>query len=209
MKYLRLYLVYALLILSALFIALHQDNHEPTLQPLTSIPLNAGGWAKVDETYFSEAVLKVLRPTAYLYRVYADDAGHRVSLYIGYHGGGADSGPIHSPKHCLPGSGWHSLSETTTSINVAGKPVSVVEAEYQNGSQRELFLYWFQVKGQTLTNEYSLKFAEITNSILYSRRDSAFVRISVPHQEGDDTAIVIGEQFVRTFYPYIEAVLPK
>ena len=92
---------------------------------------------------------------------------------------------------------------------IDGEPVDVVESVYENDGQRELFLYWFQVKGANLTNEYALKFAEITNSILHNRRDSAFVRISLPHRAGDAGAIVAGEQFVRDFYPHIKAVLPR
>jgi EpsI family protein len=87
--------------------------------------------------------------------------------------------------------------------------VRLVEAVYQNGGERELFLYWFQVKGATLTSEYALKLAEITNSILHNRRDSAFVRISVPYREGDVGALAVGERFVRDFYPHIKAVLPR
>ena len=209
MKLVRLYLVCAALILSMIFMTFHHDIQTPVARPLTDIPLQVARWVKVDEAYFSEAVLQVLRPTAYLYRVYADAEGHKVSLYIGYHGGGANSGPIHSPKHCLPGSGWNSVTEKKITIMVGDKPIALVEAEYQNSGQRELFLYWFQVKGENLTNEYALKFAQITNSIFSGRRDSAFVRISISHKDSASNAGTIGEQFVRDFYPYIEAVLPK
>ena len=80
---------------------------------------------------------------------------------------------------------------------------------YENDGQRELFLYWFQVKGELCTNEYALRWAEISNSILFNRRDSAFIRISIPYRAGDRDTVVLGEQFIRDFYPHIKAVLPK
>ena len=209
MKKFRFYVVYALLLGAALFVFLHEDVEVPTARPLDEIPLRLDGWTKVEETRFSEAVLKQLRPTDYLYRVYADDDRRSVSLYLGYHGGGPESGPIHSPKHCLPGSGWMNISEQSKTLSIGDDEVRLVEAVYQNGGQRELFLYWFQVKGATLTNEYALKLAEITNSILHNRRDSTFVRVSVPYQEGDAGALEVGERFVRDFYPHIKAVLPR
>lgn len=209
MKKFRFYLVYALLLGTALFVAFHEDVQVPTARPLDEIPTRLDGWTKTEETRFSEAVLKQLRPTDYLYRVYADDGRRSVSLYIGYHGGGPESGPIHSPKHCLPGSGWMNISEQSKTLTIGDDEVRLVEAVYQNGGQRELFLYWFQVKGATLTNEYALKLAEITNSILHNRRDSTFVRISVPYREGDTGALEVGERFVRDFYPHIKAVLPR
>jgi len=209
MKMFRFYVVYALLLGAALFVFLHEDVEVPVARPLDEIPLRLDGWTKVEETRFSEAVLKQLRPTDYLYRVYADDDRRSVSLYLGYHGGGPESGPIHSPKHCLPGSGWMNISEQSKTLTIGDDEVRLVEAVYQNGGQRELFLYWFQVKGATLTNEYALKLAEITNSILHNRRDSTFVRVSVPYQEGDAGALEVGERFVRDFYPHIKAVLPR
>jgi len=209
MKHFRIYVVYGLLILAALFVFLHKDVQVPVARPLEEIPLRLAGWTKIEETRFSEAVLKQLRPTDYLYRVYADAERRPVSLYLGYHGGGPESGPIHSPKHCLPGSGWLNISERSKTLTIGDDEVRLVEAVYQNGGQREMFLYWFQVKGATLTNEYALKLAEITNSIFYNRRDSAFVRVSVPHREGATDVQALGEQFVRDFYPHIKAVLPR
>ncbi|MEJ2201664.1 MAG: EpsI family protein, partial [Desulfuromonadaceae bacterium] len=108
-----------------------------------------------------------------------------------------------------PGSGWLKLSENVRSLEIAGQKLNLVEAVYQNGDARELFLYWFQVKGQSITNEYALKFAEVKNSILYNRRDSAFVRISVPYHEGEQGIPDLAEQFVRDFYAQIVAVLPQ
>jgi EpsI family protein len=145
--------------------------------------------------------LEVLKPTDYLARSYVDEDGNRIGLYLGYHGGGPDSGPIHSPKHCLPGSGWQEVSTVAGALAVAGQNIQLVRAVYQNGYSKELFLYWFQVKGKTLSNEYTLKLAEVTNSIFQNRRDSAFIDL--------DKALAVGEQFIRDFYPHIVAVLPR
>jgi EpsI family protein len=83
-----------------------------------------------------------------------------------------------------------------------------VKAIYQKGETKALFLYWYQIKGKTLSNEYSLKTAEIINSILYRRRDSAVVRISVPIEVSEERALSTGGQFIRYFYRIIEAFLP-
>ncbi|MGK2944286.1 MAG: exosortase C-terminal domain/associated protein EpsI, partial [Desulfuromonadales bacterium] len=77
-----------------------------------------------------------------------------------------------------------------------------------NDEQKELFIYFFQVKGRILVDEYSLKLAEITNSIFYNRRDSAFIRISVPYRDGQVDAAAIGENFLTEIYPHIAIALP-
>jgi len=44
---------------------------------------------------------------------------------------------------CLPGSGWFVLSEEKRTLKVEGKELPFVQAVYQNGDQKELFLYFF------------------------------------------------------------------
>jgi EpsI family protein len=204
----RFYLVYVLLITAAFFVHTHGNLAVPTSLPLTEIPLHHGGWSMAGETRFSEQVMKILRPSNYLYRVYRDGDGRRVALYLGYHDGGPQSGAIHSPKHCLPGGGWFELSERKMTLPVGEKTVRLVCSVYQNGGAKEMFLYWFQVKGKTLSDEYRLKLEVVANSILNGRRDSAFVRVSIPFEADEEAAFATGRRFIEEFYPQIEAVLP-
>jgi EpsI family protein len=205
----RFYIVYALLVASALFVHLHGDVAVPVNRPLADIPQRQDGWRMVSQSRFDDQVLGVLKPTDYLVRNYVDQAGNRVGFYLGYHGGGPETGPIHSPKHCLPGSGWQEVSMETDEMAVAGKKIHLVRAVYQNGYRKEMFLYWFQVQGKTLSSEYALKVAEVINSILHNRRDAAFVRVSLPFEGDPDQSRSLGEQFIRDFYPHIAAVLPR
>ncbi|MDT8445000.1 MAG: EpsI family protein, partial [Desulfuromonadales bacterium] len=199
----RYIIVYLLLGLTALFIFTHENTAVPINEPLTDIPTRFGAWTMVGQSRFDPKVLANLKPTDYLYRVYRDTAGNRATLYLGYHDGGPHSGPIHSPKHCLPGGGWFELSETRRTLTSGGHELPVVQAVYQNDHQKELFLYFFQVKGRVLLDEYSLKLAEISNSILYNRRDSAFIRISVPYRDDQAAALAAGEAFLTEIYPHI------
>lgn len=201
-------IVYLLLILTALFMYTHETIAVPVNEPLAEIPTSLGEWTMIGQSRFDQNVLAKLKPTDYLYRVYRDQVGNRTTLYLGYHAGGPDSGPIHSPKQCLPGSGWFELSEVKRTIHAVGQELPVVQAVYQNEEQKELFIYFFQVKGRILVDEYSLKLAEITNSILYNRRDSAFIRISVPYTDEMTNAAAVGERFLAEIYPYIAAALP-
>jgi len=205
----RIFIVFALLVAAALFVHLHEDVAVPVNRPLAEIPQNQGVWRMTSQTRFDERILEVLKPTDYLSRSYSDQQGNQIGFYLGYHGGGPESGPIHSPKHCLPGSGWQEVSTEVGEMAVAGQTINLVRSVYQNGYNRELFLYWFQVKGKSLANEYALKIAEVTHSIFHNRKDSAFIRISVPVADDLDEAMAVGERFVRDFYPHIAEVLPR
>ena len=191
-----------------LYINLHQDLHVPIKKSFELFPATISGWRMVGESYLSANVQKVLKATDILLRQYANSDGKRVNLYIGYHGGGKGSGGIHSPKHCLPGSGWYEVSTRKTELVLAGKKINIVQAIYQKGSDKEVFLYWFQARNKIINDEYSLKLAEITNSVLYRRRDTAFIRISVPFETDQQAAIAIGERFLRDVFPTIQSFLP-
>lgn len=204
----RFIMVYILLAIVGLYINLHADVMVPTNRPFSEFPVQTGPWRITGQSEFSESVLNVLKPTDYIARQYGNSEGLKVGLYIGYHGGGKESGGIHSPKHCLPGSGWYEVSTRQDSLDLGKERINLVRAVYQKGESKEMFLYWFQVRDHSLSDEYSLKAAEIANSFLYRRRDSTFVRISVPFETDEAKARAIGEQFIRYFHPVIRAFLP-
>jgi len=205
----RVLIVYALLIAVWCFVHFHQNVAVPVAKPLKEIPKDIGAWHMISQEYFDDRILAVLQPTDYISRVYANDKGGTVSLYLGYHAGGADSGPIHSPKHCLPGSGWHEVSSTKMNIKSPEGDIPVVAAIYKMGDRYELFLYFYKVRGALLTNEYKLKFYEVINSIFFNRRDSAFIRISTTVENDKISAMARAGEFLQDFYPSIEGVLPK
>lgn len=205
----RFFIVFILLISAGFYINFHSDISIPTNRPFREFPAFHNEWRMVSKAIFSDDVLAKLRPTDYLSRKYMGSGRIPVYIYIGYHNGGSDSGEIHSPKNCLPGSGWFKLKEDKVSIDVGLKKLNIINALYQKGEEKELFFYWFFVRGKSLTNEYSLKFAEITNSIVYSRKDAAFVRISIPFESNEKEAFLIGTEFIRDFYPVIAEFLPQ
>ncbi len=205
----RFIIVYVLFTAALLVITFHRDTNVPTNRPFSEFPRQVQAWQMSNRTEFSADVLGVLKPTDYLYSQYKDSSGKTVSLYIGYHSGGKNSGGIHSPKHCLPGSGWYEASTSRGTLAIPGGTINLVRALYQKGDSKELFIYWFQVRDRSLSDEYSLKLAEIMNSALYRRRDASFIRVSVPVESGIDQATARGEQFIRDFEPKFREFLPK
>ncbi|MEW6215901.1 MAG: exosortase C-terminal domain/associated protein EpsI [Nitrospirota bacterium] len=205
----RFIIVYLLIIITGLYINLHSDIAVPINRPFSEFPINNQDWRMISQSVFSERELKILKPTDYIYRDYLCPDDSHVQIYIGYHDGGKDGGGIHSPKHCLPGSGWYRILEKEISIDAGGKRVDLMKAVYQKGEEKTLFLYWYQVKGRSLSDEYSLKLSEILNSIFYRRRDSAFIRVSMPFEADEEKAFSVGVKFIKDFYPIIQEFLPK
>jgi exosortase D (VPLPA-CTERM-specific) len=198
-----------LLIAAAGFFTLFRaDLPVPLKQNLNSFPAAVNQWRMLSQETFDRQTLDVLRPTEYISRSYAAPDGPRVQLYIGYHGGGRDGGEIHSPNHCLPGSGWHKVSSVRSVIDTGAGRINLVKSAYTRGDRTDLFYYWFQVRGRTFSNEYGLKLAELSNSLLHQRRDAAFIRISVPVGADAARSEAAAEQFIKDWHPVINGYLP-
>jgi exosortase D (VPLPA-CTERM-specific) len=201
--------IFILLTAVALYLNLHKDLEVPINKAFDQFPRVVSGWRMTEEFAMPDNIQKVLKASDTLTRRYITAEGKTVDLYIGYHGGGKESGEIHSPKQCLPGEGWFELSTKRRSLDVSGMKVNLVQAVYQKGDSKQLFLYWFQVQEKSISDEYSLKIAEITNSIINRRRDASFIRISVPFEADEQGAAATGERFSRDFMPAIREFLPK
>ena len=204
----RFIVLYIILGIAALYVHTRSEASVPVNKPLDLFPRQSQGWSMAGEARFDERVLAVLLPTDYISRSYRGEGGDIVGLYLGYHDGGPNSGPIHSPKQCLPGSGWNPVNANVHQIDVNGTTVSYVSSLYQKDVSKQLFLYWFQVGNKYLTNEYALKFSMAKNSLLKNQRESSFIRIAVPVRDSEEKARKIGESFIQAFAPAISESLP-
>jgi len=204
--------ILAVWVLLGLFGAYQLSRGEPPAppkRPFSGFPVEVNGWRELSRDTLDSQTLETLKPTDYLSRSYVDRDGAVVRLYLGYHGGGPGAGEIHSPKHCLPGSGWLQLSSQRSWVDCAQGRVNLVQAVYALGGSRELFYYWFQVRDRTLSDEYALKWAEMVNALLSRRRDATFVRITAATGLGGRRAPESAERFIRDFYPVIRGFLPR
>jgi EpsI family protein len=95
-------------------------------------------------------------------------------------------------------------------VKIDGKNLSVVQALYQKGGEKELFNYWYRAKGEeNITSEVGLKLAQIRSSMMSRRRDATFIRISAPagtDERGKQAAV---NKFIQDFYPLFQKFLPS
>lgn len=205
---LKLVVLYVLLLAAGGFVHFYSDVATPLNKPFSEFPVVKDGWRAVRDWRFSDEIMSVLRPSDYLARFYESGNGQLVDLYIGYHNGSPDAGPVHSPKNCLPGSGWQLKEMEEQVLEVGDSSLAVIKATYLKGDRSDIFYYWFQVCGRPVTNLYAVKFREIIGSITKRRRDTAFIRVSAKgglHQAGDKELA----DFISDFYPVIRDFLPR
>jgi EpsI family protein len=205
----RLLIISAMIFLFALYLnVVPLKEALPLKKTFSDFPVFWNGWT--GKAYQLDAVtLEKLRVSEYILREYRK-RGNSVTLYIGYYGTQRAGAEIHSPKHCLPGSGWTRSSERTKTLNVRGVgKVSFVEAVYQKGDNEEVFVYWYQMKDAYITSDYALKMFMVVNSLRYRRNDAAFIRLSAPVTGNREETIHVLQSFMKDLLPVLKGYLPE
>ena len=199
------------LILATAFYANRLTHGEavPLAESLDRFPMRIGEW-QGKTRYFAPEIYEKLGVSDSLLRVYFNPKGQRVWLYVGYYQSQRRGAQIHSPKYCLPGGGWSVLRQRVREIPIpSGEPVRAVEAVYQKGGEKEVFLYWYQSRGRYITSEYMQKLHMLLGALRYNRTDAAFVRYSVPVEQDDVAkAVRIGIGFIQQTVPILNRFLP-
>jgi len=87
---------------------------------LDRLPYRLGEWQGRDAAALDGETLQVLGADAYLNRSYAGGVAAPVGLYIAYYAEPKPGVSVHSPLHCLPGTGWEAIDVETIALAQAG-----------------------------------------------------------------------------------------
>ncbi len=98
----------------------------------------------------------VLRADDYLTRQYAAPGGKTASLFVAYFRSQRAGQTPHSPKNCLPGSGWTWSVSDTIRVNIAGRaqPIEINRYIVSKGDDHAVVLYWYQSRDRVIASEY-------------------------------------------------------
>ncbi len=181
--------------------AFTEREHPQTLaQPLASIPKTMAGFSAQQDAPLPPSQLKRLVVSDYISRIYAQN-GHPLSLLITYYAEQRAGESMHSPKHCLPGSGWEIWNYDSTTLPLRDGRVTVNKYFIHKGNDRQVVLYWYESSSRIIASEYLGKFLLMRDAALNGRTDGALVRIIVPDQP---EAVEQAVEFASRLIPYIE-----
>ena len=149
----------------------------------------------------------------FLFRTYRNPIiSAEVSVFLVYFPSQKIGETIHSPKNCLPGSGW--VPAQSGHIRVARgqrAPFEVNRYVVSRGTERYLVLYWYEAHGRSLASEYKVKYYLVLDSISMRRSDGALIRVSTPIKatESDDQAQARLLQFLDELLPVSHRYIPQ
>jgi EpsI family protein len=202
-------------LLSLTFFVLEARGREEILPPhenLSTFPMQIAD-RHARDLPMSPDELEVLGPGDFLMRDYASmSGGLPVNLYIAFFPSQRAGDTIHSPKNCLPGSGWVPIESGHTYLRRPnGSTITVNRYVIAKGSEQDFVLYWYQAHGRVTPSEYWAKILLVTDAIRLNRTDGALIRVVVPieHRGSEASAEKEAIQFAERMIPLLDVYVPK
>ena len=201
-----------------------RSERVPPRQALATFPMDIGGWRGQPAPQFDQRVIAVLGVDEYIARLYRNQRGQVIGLYIGYYASQREGAAIHSPLNCLPGAGWEPVKKERIALDVPshGEPgvmgrqltasrAVVNRIVVQKGLDRQVVLYWYQSHGRIVASEYWGKFYSVVDAIRLNRTDAALIRMISPadgrgSSESDAERVLV--EFARTVLPLLGEYVP-
>jgi len=183
----------------------------PTSRPLDQVPHQFDSWSMVQESQVDPETADILKADDLLNREYRDiSTGTQASLFVASFRTQRNGKAPHSPKNCMPGSGWTQLSSQNYPLDAGvGAPIVVNRYVIVHGQERELVLYWYQSRDRVVADEFRAKYWVVADAIRLNRTDTALVRVIIPIANNDeDTATRTGAAFIRSFFGTLRQYLP-
>ena len=184
----------------------------PAVLPLSLFPADTGGWHMAKDVPIEPEVQDILKADDTLNRIYVGpDNASAAFLFIAFFKSQRYGQAPHSPKNCLPGSGWEPVESAPITIAVPGRSEPIVANRYlvARGEDQSVVLYWYQSHSRIIAGEFAAKFWLIADSIKYHRSDSALVKVVVPVRDGNGRAATESAvEFVKDVFPALEKQLP-
>jgi EpsI family protein len=153
--------------------------------PLETVPLVIDGWSTSKTEALDARTLQVLLPTSYLARTYEKE-GRQLGLFVAYYAVQRAGENMHSPKNCLPGSGWEIWRQGSTTIQVQGQEARINKYSIQRLEQHQLVFYWYQSKERIFASEVFGKLMLVRDALVEGHTSGLIARVTVPDTKRDD-----------------------
>lgn len=184
------------------------------VRPLIELPNELGSWVKVQEGVIDAETQAVLKADDTVTRMYSSaKEGFTANLFVAAFRSQRNGAAPHSPKNCLPGSGWTPLVNDHILVPLEGHPEPIEVNRYiiQRADTKSLVLYWYQSRDRAVASEYKAKLYTMLDAVKDNRTDTALVRVVIGLNGNDsqEKAQAAAINFIRAFYAPLRTFLPS
>jgi EpsI family protein len=184
----------------------------PDRKLLKDFPAKVGDWQQngTDQRFETE-VETVLGADDYLMRDYFVPAtGKGANLYVGYYSTQRTGATYHSPRNCLPGSGWTMSEAEPVEISLAdGRKFVANNYVIENNRSKALMIYWYQGRGRSVANEYKDKVFTVFDSISRRRSDGAMIRVVASIDKSEAESLEIAKNLASAAAANLSEFVPN
>jgi len=180
----------------------------PLRQNLATFPQDIGEWNGHNLPDLPAGEKQVLKADDYLTRVYIRNR-NQIGLFIAYYRSQQSGDALHSPKNCLPGSGWDPVMSETIQIPSAAQPGTYFVANHylvQKDEMMQDVIYWYQANQRIFASEYWGKIYLVMDALTKNRTDGAIIRLTSFRNNKTDTENL---ETMRQFATQLSAQLPQ
>ena len=167
-------------------------------------PLAKGDWVGQPEVIPS-FVTDLLNPKAIFSATYTNSQGIQIHLLFDYFVTAGSFGGPHSPRNCLPGSGWVITGQQKRTIAVGSRKITAGRLLLRLDRTRQIVDFWYVTNYGETASDYLFKFYSMISSLSLQPRDVAFVRLICADDPASQAAL---EEFEALFVPEINRFLP-
>jgi len=169
---------------------------EPLAHPLNEISSEIDEWSAIGDTKPDPGTLRSLDATSTLLRSYRRQ-NSQLDLFIAFYALQRAGESMHSPKHCLPGSGWEILQRGVVALPGPGAPKLVNKFSIQHEGRKVLMFYWYQSHDRVIADEYAGKLQLVRDTLLTGHTAGSIVRVSLPDTPGaEQKALLFSSQMM-------------
>ena len=185
---------------------------KPERDPFALFPRNIGEWSGTVDLLTPD-IERVLGADDYINATYVTPGGDGyVNFFSAYYNNQTGGSGIHSPEVCLPTGGWEVFSIEPYEVDMTATAYGRFQlnrAVIQKGLSKQLVYYWFEQRGQRMTNDYLVKASVVWDGLTRGRTDGALVRFVTPITDGEAGADARLQRFMAVMLPRLPRFVPE
>lgn len=186
----------------SIMIRYYQPVPEKTVK-FESFPLQKNDWMGSRKTV-PASILEVLKADEIFFAEYVNHDGIHIYLLFEYFYTRTYGKSVHSPRNCLPGSGWVISSTSKRQINSADRSISASRFNLRLQDRKLLMDYWYISRSGETGNEFLLMFDLMKSALVRKPTDVAFVRITADDNPYGEKALdEFEKQFIDEIYNHL------
>ncbi len=208
-SYKRAFTATFLMIITAVYLNyLSHGEAVPPSKQFSSFPKQIEEWHG-EVSYFDASVYEILGVDDSILISFDGPDKKQVQVYVGYYQSQREGDLIHSPKNCMPGSGWEITSTSIEEVTAGGRNFNVIKLLLEKGLHKQVVFYWFQSRGRYISSEYWQKIYLILDAVFQNRTDGSFVRLIAPiDSRGEPFTTDYLKSFTSQLIPILNQYLP-